>query len=85
MLEDIIKYFSNFEKDKVLHFIMGILIYMWASLFMSYYGLGLVLLVAIFKEIFDTKGTGFSKKDIIATMLGGCVCLIYHILLAIII
>jgi len=82
MIKKFFDYFFEFEKDKLLHFIAGILIYMSASLVMnSWYSLGVVIIIAYLKEVYDSTVTKFDNKDLIYTVVGGLVTLIYHLLL----
>ena len=64
-------------KDKLLHFIAGVLIFMLFSPFIGWLAIWVVIVVAIIKEIIDTKNTGFSYSDIVATELGAAVTMIY--------
>lgn len=64
------------EKDKLLHFIAGIIIYQSTVWFAGYYALLIVLIAAIGKEIYDHFCNGtVDAYDIIATILGGTICL----------
>lgn len=68
--------FEKIDKDKLLHFVAGSLIYASTSWFFGYYALGLVAVVAIGKEVYDNYYNGtVDVWDAVATVLGGVVCL----------
>ncbi len=82
MLKYFFDYFFKFEKDKLLHFIAGILIYMAASLVLNcWYSLGIVIVMAYLKEVYDSTVTKFDSKDLIYTVIGGLVTFFYHLCL----
>lgn len=68
---------EKIDKDKLLHFVAGSLIYASTSWFLGYYALGLVVVVAVGKEMYDfVYGGTVDKWDVVATMAGGITVLI---------
>lgn len=68
---------GKIEKDKLLHFVAGSLVYASSSWFLGYYALALVVAVAIGKEVYDYYYNGtVDVYDAIATVLGGVVCML---------
>lgn len=65
-------------QDKILHFIVGLIIMLIGFQIIGIYALGLVLLIAVAKEVYDRKTTGFNYYDIAATLLGGWVGLVIY-------
>ena len=64
--------FEKIEKDKLLHFVAGSLVYASTSWFLGYYALGLVVVVAVGKEVYDNYYNGtVDVWDAVATVLGG--------------
>ena len=67
---------EKIEKDKLLHFVAGSLVYASSSWFLGYYALGLVVAVGVGKEIYDHYYNGtVDVLDAVVTILGGVVCL----------
>ena len=67
---------EKIEKDKLLHFVAGSLVYASSSWFLGYYSLALVVAVAIGKEVYDHYYNGtVDVYDAVTTVLGGIVCL----------
>ena len=67
---------EKLEKDKLLHFVAGSLVYASTSWFLGYYALALVVVVAIGKEVYDNYyGGTVDVYDALATIAGGLVCL----------
>lgn len=67
---------EKIDKDKLLHFVAGSLIYASTSWFLGYYAFGLVVVVAVGKEVYDHYYNGIvDVYDAVATVLGGIVCL----------
>lgn len=67
---------NKIDKDKLLHFVAGSLVYASSSWFLGYYALGLVVVVAVGKEVYDNYYNGtMDAWDAVATVLGGVVCL----------
>lgn len=63
---------NKIPKDKLLHFIVGVIIYQSTFWFIGYYALLLVVLCAIGKEIYDHYfGGTVDKYDALFTILGG--------------
>lgn len=68
------EFINKIPKDKLLHFIVGVIIYQSTFWFIGYYALLLVVLCAIGKEIYDHFCNGtVDAYDIIATILGGVI------------
>ena len=68
---------EKIEKDKLLHFVAGSLVYASSSWLLGYYALALVVAVAIGKEVYDHYYNGtVDVYDAIATVLGGVVCML---------
>ena len=64
------------EKDKLLHFVAGAIVYAAASWLVGYYAIALVVVVAVGKEVYDHYyGGTVDAYDAIATVLGGLVCM----------
>ncbi|MCB5278947.1 MAG: hypothetical protein LHW59_05455 [Candidatus Cloacimonetes bacterium] len=65
------------HQDKVLHFLGGLIIYLGLVYFLSFisfigiWAFVVVVVVAVGKEVYDRKTTGFDYYDIAATLLGG--------------
>lgn len=55
----------------------------WDALLMSFISIPIVFIIAFFKEATDIKDTGFSWKDILATVLG-CIPTLAAILIGIV-
>ena len=73
MVKQILK---KIEKDKLLHFIAGVLIYQSTVWFVGYYAIIPVVICAICKEVYDRYyGGTVDVYDTVATILGGIVCL----------
>ena len=63
---------EKIDKDKLLHFVAGSLIYASTSWFLGYYALVLVVVVAVGKEVYDHYYNGtVDVWDAVATVLGG--------------
>lgn len=63
---------EKIDKDKLLHFVAGSLVYASTSWFLGYYALGLVVVVAVGKEVYDNYYNGtVDAWDAVATVLGG--------------
>ena len=68
---------EKIEKDKLLHFVAGSLVYASTSWFLGYYALGLVVVIAVGKEVYDNYHNGtVDAWDAVATVLGGVVCIL---------
>ena len=67
---------NKIPKDKLLHFIMGVLVYQSLVLFVGMYALIAVIAVGIGKEVYDHYyGGTVDGYDAVATIVGGLVCL----------
>ena len=68
---------EKIDKDKLLHFVAGSLIYASTAWFLDYYALGLVVVGSVGKEVYDNyyKGT-VDALDVVATIVGGLVCML---------
>ena len=63
---------EKIEKDKLLHFVAGSLVYASTAWFLGYYALVLVVVVAVGKEVYDHYYNGtVDVYDAVATVLGG--------------
>lgn len=69
-MEKILEVMKNIPNDKLLHSFYGVLIYLIVSCVNPYAAIGIVIIVAIGKEVYDEyKYKGFDWKDIVATVL----------------
>lgn len=65
-----LEFLTNIDKDKLLHSFYGTLIYALVSVFNVYIALGIVILVAAGKEVYDYKDYGkFDIKDAMFTVM----------------
>ena len=70
------EFINKLPKDKLLHFIAGVLIYQSTVWFIGYYAIIPVVICAIGKEVYDRYyGGTVDVYDTVATILGGIVCL----------
>ena len=70
------EFINKIPKDKLLHFIAGVIIYQSTFWVIGYYSLALVVLFAIGKEVYDHYyGGTVDGYDAVATIVGGLVCL----------
>ena len=68
---------EKIKKDKLLHFVAGSLIYASTSWFLGYYAFGLVVIVAVGKEVYDNYYNGtVDVWDAVSTVLGGAICIL---------
>lgn len=68
----------NIPHDKLLHYVVGTVVYSLCSLFIGMYAIVIVLVIAIGKEVYDyvsKKGTP-EYMDAVATVLGGVIGLL---------
>lgn len=64
------------QKDKICHAMLGIIICLVSYDYISFLlNFSIALIIAIGIELYDIKTTGFSYKDIVATMVGWFVTL----------
>ena len=71
------EFINKIPKDKLLHFVVGSLVYASTSWLLGYYALIAVLVVAVGKEMYDfVYGGTVDKWDVVATMAGGITVLI---------
>lgn len=70
------EFINKLPKDKLLHFIAGVMIYQSTFWVIGYYSLALVVVIAIGKEVYDHYYNGtVDVLDAVATVFGGIVCL----------
>ena len=73
-LQQKIENIARIHQDKILHFIVGYLLFAVVQLFVcGWLALGLVAIVAMLKELFDTlknEPTGWGWLDFLFTILG---------------
>ena len=67
---------EKIEKDKLLHFVAGVLIYQSTVWFIGYYAIIPVVICALGKEVYDHYyGGTVDGYDAVTTIVGGLVCL----------
>ena len=65
---------EKIAKDKLLHFVAGVLVYALTAWILGVYALIAVVIVAIGKEVYDSHyGGTVDVYDALATMAGGLV------------
>ena len=70
------EFINKIPKDKLLHFIAGVLIYQSTVWFVWYYAIIPVVICALGKEVYDNYyGGTVDVYDALATITGGLVCL----------
>lgn len=68
---------NKIEKDKLLHFAAGVVIYAIGAVFIGYYAVLCVAAAAVGKEVYDYYyGGTVDAYDAIATVFGGVVCML---------
>ena len=73
------------QKDKKLHFIVGLFVAMCMGLFWWPVGIASAFIAGVIKELYDhfkKSGTGFDWKDLVFTLAGGVIGTALSVLLS---